>query len=165
MKSSRTRLLYFLTLALLVSWVASACQMNISRSGQGVLAVETSISQEALQSAIDAAIADPLVKELSAALQSGYVLVSAERGRSNNPDKTDTLSFRLDLGVSNGMLTASISNAVLDGVPLDPQRINTWNENIASRLQKIGQNQSNVTLQAVRITPDGVWMTWQIVKQ
>ncbi len=158
MNIKRSLLLFVLLLAAL----ASACQRNISRSADGSLSLETSITAQALQEAISAAIADPLIKEISVSLQSGYVLVSGERQRLNDSSKTDMLSFRLDLGVSSGKLTASVSQATLDDQPLDQARIENWNATIAARLQKIGQNRANAVLQSVVITSDSVQMTWQV---
>ena len=146
----------------LLLFLTSACKANISRNNDGSLDVETSITQQELQDVISASIADPLIKELSASLQSGYVLVSGTRERLNDPGKTDTLSFRLDLGVSNGQLTTSISNAQLDGVPLDQDRVDHWNETIANRLSMVGTRNPNSTLKAVTITPDSVTMIWTV---
>ena len=153
--------------ALLIALVflISACKANISRNDDGSLNVETTISQQELQEVITASIADPLIKELTASLQSGFVLVSGTRERLNDPGKTDTLSFRLDLGVSNGQLTSSISNAQLDGVPIEQNRVDHWNETIANRLALLGQKNQNSTLESVSITPDSVTMTWTVTKQ
>ncbi len=103
----RTSILLVALLVLLIS----ACKANISRNEDGSYDVETAISQKELQSVITASIADPLVKEITVSLQSGHVLVTGVRGRLNDNSRTDTLSFRLDLGASNGQLTSSISNA------------------------------------------------------
>ena len=150
-----------LMLALLL-FLTSACKANISRNNDGSLDVETSITQQELQDVISASIADPLIKDLTASLQSGYVLVSGTRERLNDPGKTDTLSFRLDLGVSNGQLTTRISNAQLDGVPLEQDRVDHWNETIANRLSMIGTRNPNSTLKTVAITPASVTMTWTV---
>ena len=146
----------------LLLFLTSACKANISRNNDGSLDVETSITQQELQDVISASIADPLIKDLTASLQSGYVLVSGTRERLNDPGKTDTLSFRLDLGVSNGQLTTSISNAQLDGVPLEQDRVDHWNETIANRLPMIGTRNPNSTLKTVAITPASVTMTWTV---
>jgi hypothetical protein len=161
MKTNSKRIIVLLTaLALLLS----ACKANISRNADGSFDVETTVGQQELQEAITAAIADPLVREISVSLQSGYVLVSGVRERLNDPGKTDTLSFRLDLGVNNGQLTASISDAQLDGVPLEQNRVDHWNQTIANRLAILGQKNPNSTLKSVSITPDSVGMTWHVTK-
>lgn len=156
---------YSFLFVLLLAAFTGACQRNITRGEDGSLTVETSIAAQALQETIQAAIADPLIKEISVSLQSGYVLVSGQRERLNDSSKTDTLSFRLDMGVSNGQLTAVVSQAVLDGKPLNQERIDHWNETIAARLQKIGQNRANAVLQSVVIAPDGIQMTWQVSRK
>ena len=144
--------------------VLSACRANVSRNNDGSLTVETAISQQELQDAISASIADPLIKELTASLQSGYVLVNAKRQRLNDATKTDTLSFRLDLSVSNGQLNATISDALLDGKVIEKNRVDHWNETITSRLQIIGKKNPNSSLQSVNVTPESVTMTWIVSK-
>jgi hypothetical protein len=161
MKSTTKVLIVLMALLLLLS---SACKANISRNKDGSLTVETTISQQELQDAITAAIADPLVKNITVSLQTGYVTVSGERQRLNAASKADMLSFRLDLSASNGQLTSSISNAQLDGQPLEQSRVDNWNQTIANRLSKIGQKNPNSTLQSVSITSQAVTMTWNVTK-
>jgi len=161
MKSTQKTLLIFMVLGLLL---LSACRANISRNGDSSATVETTITQQELQDVISASIADPLIKNVTVSLQSGYVTVSGERQRLNDASKSDALSFRLDLSVSNGQLTSSISNAQLDGVPLEQNRVDNWNQTIANRLSKLGQKNQNSTLQSVSITPQAVTMTWNVTR-
>ena len=150
-----------ITIALLAFvFLLSACQRNVSRNSDGSFTVETSVSQQELQDVISAAIADPLIKDLTVSLQSGYVSVSGTRERLNDPSKTDTLSFRLDLGVSNGQLTSTISNALLDNVAIEQNRVDNWNQTIANRIALLGQKNPSSTLQSVVITPSAVTMNW-----
>lgn len=158
-----TRFLFFALLVFL-SVLISACRYNISAETAGNLKVETSITREELQDAINAGIADPLVKNVTVSLQSGYALVSAERQRLNDTSKSDTLSFRLDLGVSDGKLNVRISDAVLDGKPLAQNRVDNWNTTIANRLQLLSQRHKGATLQTVDISSEGVRMTWLVSK-
>lgn len=145
-------------------FLLSACKANISRNRDGSLDVETTMSQQQLQEAITAAIADPLIKEINVSLQSGYVLVSGTRTRQNDAGKTDTLTFRLDLGVSNGQPTASISNAQLDGKPIDQSRVDHWNQTLASRIALLSQKNPNSTLKSVSVSPSAVTMTWNVTR-
>ena len=149
---------------LLFVFALSACKANISRNNDGTLDVETSITQQQLQEVISSSIADPLIKELTVSLQSGYVQVSGTRERLNDASKTDTLSFRLDLGVSNGQLTSTISNAQLDGKPLEQNRVDHWNETIANRISKIASKNPNSTIKSVVITPEAVTLTLTVSK-
>lgn len=138
----------------------SACKANVSRNDDGSVTVETSVTQEQLQEVISSSIADPLIQELTVSLQNGYVSVIGVRQRLNDASKTDEMSFRLDLGVSNGELTASISNAQIDGIAIEQNRVDNWNQTIVNRISKIGGGNRNAILQSVSVTPEQVTMTW-----
>ncbi|MFN8401700.1 MAG: hypothetical protein U0X74_16935 [Anaerolineales bacterium] len=151
-------------LAIILMLTLSACKANISRNDDGSLTVETSVTQAQLQEIISSSIADPLIKSLTVTLQQGYVSVTGERERLNDASKTDTMSFRMDLGVSNGELTASISDAQIDGVSIEQARVDHWNQTIANRIANIGSRNENAKLQSVSITPEEVLMTWNVVR-
>ena len=146
---------------ILAALALSACQANISRNSDGSLRVETSMTESALQSEISAAIADPLIQSITVDLQNGYIQVSGVRKRLNS-NQTDEMSFRLDLGVSDGHLTAAISNALIDNVPVDQARVDLWNTRIATRLTNAGQRNAKSSLQSVSLTPDEVTLTWRV---
>jgi hypothetical protein len=154
----------FLSLILpvtLLGVLVSSCAANITRNEDGSLTVETSMPAESLQTEILAAIADPLIEELTVQLQSGYINVSGTLKRLNS-DRTDTLSFRLDLGIGDGNLTASISNALIDGQPVDADRVAQWNQRIANRLEHFGQRRENSSLQSVTVTSEAIEMVWRV---
>ncbi|HNF95020.1 MAG TPA: hypothetical protein PLR93_10755 [Anaerolineales bacterium] len=151
-------------LAIILMLTLSACKANVSRNNDGSLSVETSVTQAQLQEIISSSIADPLIKSLTVTLQQGYVSVIGERERLNDASKTDSMSFRLDLGVSNGELTASISDAQIDGVSIEQNRVDHWNQTIANRIANIGSRNENAQLQSVSITPEQVLMTWTVVR-
>ena len=151
-----------LTLMVAATLIVGACKADFSRNDDGSLTMETAVTQEQIQETISSAIADPLIQDLTASLQNGYVSVSGTRQRLNDPGKTDTMSLRLDLGVSNGQLTASISDAQIDGVDIEQNRVDNWNQTIANRLSNFGGRSENATLQSVAITPEQVTMTWLV---
>lgn len=151
-------------LAIILMLTLSACKANISRNDDGSLTVETSVTQAQLQEIISSSIADPLIKSLTVTLQQGYVSVVGERERLNDASKIDTISFRMDLGVSNSELTASISDAQIDGVAIEQARVDHWNQTIANRIANFGSRNENAKLQAVSITPEEVLMTWNVVR-
>ena len=159
---NKTRIISVVLVSLV--FLISACRANISRNSDGSLSVQTTISQQELQEAINASIADPLVKELNVSLQQGYILVTGQRQRLNDASKTDTLNFRLDLGVSNGQLTATVSNATLDGKPVEQNRVDHWNQTIASRIVILGKKRPNTSLKSVNVTPESVAMDWTVSK-
>lgn len=140
----------------------SACNANIQRNDDGSFTVETTIGQVELQELISSSIADPLIQDITVSMQNGYILVSGTRQRLNNSNETDTLSFRLDLGVNNGELTASVSNAQIDGTPIEEARVSNWNQTIANRLSNFGGRSENAELQLVNVTTNAVTMIWNV---
>ena len=158
----KTKTLSILLIALV--FLISGCRANISRNSDGSLSVETTVSQQELQEAINASIADPLIKELNVSLQQGYILVTGQRQRLNDATKMDRLNFRLDLGVSNGQLTATVSSATLDGKPIEQSRVDHWNQTIASRIVILGKKRPNASIKSVSVTPEAVTMNWSIAK-
>ena len=156
------------TLSLLLAalmFMTTACKSNISRNDDGSLTVESTITEQELQSVINEAIADPLVQDLGVSFQTGYVSVIGTRQRLNDASKTDTLSFRLDLSVSNGQLIASVSDAQIDNTALDQARVDNWNQTIANRLANIGRRSEKSTLQSVSITPELITLTSKVTRQ
>ena len=158
----KTKNLFPLLLVIILS--LSACNRNFTRNGGGSAEVETTITQQELQDTINASIADPLIQELTVSLQQGYILVSGTRERLNDSSITDTLSFRLDLGVSNGQLSSTISNAQFDGFTVEQNRLDLWNTTIANRITRLAQKSPNTTLKSVSITTSSVTMIWTVTK-
>lgn len=153
-----------ITLSVLIILFATACTRNVARNGDGSLTVTTSVTQQELQEVITSSIADSLVKNVTVSLRSGYVLVLGERQRLNDSSKADTLSFRLDLTASNGQLVASVTDAKIDDIAVEQNRVDNWNQTIANRLSNLGGKSENATLQSISITPQSVTMTWNAKK-
>ena len=126
--------------------------------------VTVEVSEAEIAKAIADGLADSELSALQVNLQDGYIDVRAEK---EHPDGsgTDSLVFRLDLGVSDGHLTATISNALLNGAPIDEEQVAVWNERIAERLERAARRRPNSTLQAVTITADELTMSWQVTVQ
>jgi hypothetical protein len=132
-----------IALAILVG-LLSAFEASIVRNEDGAYTLETTISEAEMQAAIRASLADPLIQELNVNLRSDNIMVSGSHKRLYS-DQIDTLSFRLDLGVRSGsLLTATISDALLDGIPVDVDRVALWNERIANRLSNSGGRNSSL---------------------
>jgi hypothetical protein len=157
-KTKRWMVFGWVVIALLA---LSACTIKIDRNKDGSLRAESDLPQETLQSEIELAIADPQVQELTADLHDGYISVTGIRKRVGS-DETDKLTFRLTFGVEDGHLTATISDAKLNDIPIEQDRVQKWNERIAEGLEKGAKNRPNSTLQEVKVTEDAVTMVWRI---
>jgi hypothetical protein len=155
--------LSFSALSILVclAFVLSACGMQLDRNPDGSIRLETNMTEQSLQSEIANAIADPLITNFSIDLREGYVSVSADRKRIDS-DVIDTMTFRLDLGESDGHLTAVISDVQLDGFPIDEARVAVWNQTIATRLERAGKRNANSSLEEVLISGEAITMIWRI---
>ncbi len=152
-------LLLFVFLSL--SLALTACDVKIDRNEDGSLSIKSHMTEEALQTQIDLAIVDPLIKDFSVEFQNGYTMVSAVRKRAVS-DVTDDMSFRLDLGVQDGHLTAEISAAEINDFPFDPKIVAAWNEGLAAKLEKDAKRNPDSSLQQVLVDFDGITMVWRI---
>jgi N-acetylglutamate synthase/N-acetylornithine aminotransferase len=153
------KILWFLGVLLLV--VLTGCSVDIDRNPDGSLRLETSMTEQAIQTEIKLALADPRISNLSVDLENGYIQVNGEYKRQNGSG-TDALSFRISLGVSDGRLTAAISNAKLNAIPIEEERVSLWNERLAEGFSKAGQKNENSTLQDVTISGEAVTMVWRV---
>jgi len=159
----RAKQLILMLVLLVVGGLAlGACSVNVRGNLDESLTVESQTTEAELQQWIDEAIADPLMRAFTVDMRDGHIYVSAERERYGG-GQTDTLAFRLDLGVGDGHLTAAISDAQLNGQPVEEGRVALWNERIANRLERGGRRYPNSTLQSVAVGGDVVTMVWDVV--
>ena len=153
----------FLLIALM--FLLGACKANISRNADGSLDVETTLSQQELQDAITASIADPLVKDVTVSLQSGYVLVSGSRQRLNDPSKTDSLQLppgpgreqRSTHGFGLERPTGWKAHRTEPRRQLEPDHRQSHRHHWAKN--------PNSTLKSVSITPSAVTMIWTVTRR
>ena len=138
-------------LVIVLVLAVSACTATV-----GVEVTEAEIAQAILDG-----LADSEMDKLEVDLQEGYILVRAEK---EHPDGSgaDNLSFRLDLGVSDGQLTASISEAQYNGEPIEEEKVALWNERIAERLERAARRRPNSELQSVTVDGEKIAMTWRV---
>ena len=139
----------------------SACTIGVDRNPDGSLRLEVDLPEATIQDEIEAGLSDPLIQDLQADLRDGYIVVTADRKRVLS-DQVDQMSFRLDLGAQNGQLTAAISQAEINGEPVDPAFVSVWNERLAIRLEKAGRRNPDATLQSVTISGDALTFVWRI---
>lgn len=153
------RIILLISLALVV--VLTACSLDIVRNSDGSLSVASEMTEDALQKEINAAILDPLIQEFNVDIQSGYAAIRAERKRLKS-DATDTLTFNLALNAADGQLVAEISDARLNGLPLDPERVELWNQRIAARIERSSRRNPNSTLEKVALSNDILRLEWLV---
>lgn len=155
---------FLLGIVLLLFVVGIGCALSMDRNGDGALNLSVNLTEETIQEQVSAALSGTEFKDIAVDLQDGYILVTGTRERDGS-SLTDALALRLDLDVSDGHLTAAISQATVDGIPLPDTLVSDWNARLAERLSLAGQSNPNSTLQAVTVTADKVTLTWRIEGQ
>lgn len=138
----------------LVMGLLSACSIDVERNADGSLNVVSAMTEESVQSELQAALSDAL-QDLTVDLRNGYLTVTGER-------EDNTVSFRLDLGVADGNLTATISDVQINGRDGRDEVVERWNESIANRLERVASRRANSTLTGVAITENDVTFTWRV---
>jgi hypothetical protein len=141
--------------------IVSACSINIDRNPDGSLRVEVNLPESTIQEEIEAALNDPLINEFTVDLHQGYITTAAERRRVFG-DELDMLTFRLDLGITEGHLTATISEAKVNDQPVDDAVVAVWNERIANKLENAGKRNPDASLQSVSIDETALHFLWRV---
>ena len=154
----------YLIVLVLLTFVVSACGLNIEKNADGSYRMELRLDEETVQTRIEQSIRDPLIKDFYVELHNGYAKVSGTR-ENIKTSKLDNMRFRLDLGAANGHMTAVISDVVINDFPLHPDWLQTWNENIARNLEFSGQKNPNNRLITVTVTDEDVLLVWRIEPQ
>jgi hypothetical protein len=144
----------WLVCLVLVIGLLSACSMNVERNADGSLNVASVMTEESVQAELQAALSDSM-QDLTVDLHNGYLTATGER-------EQNTVSFRLDLGVADGGLTATISDLQINGRDGRDEVIERWNESIANRLERVASRRANSTLTGVSITENDVTFTWRV---
>lgn len=159
MNSRKTYLM--LLLLVMGALLVSACTINVDRNPDGSLRVEVNLPEATIQDEITAALNDPLIEDVQVDLHEGFISVVAERRRVM-VDEVDEITFRLDLGVAQGHLTATISGAKVNDQPVDEAVVAVWNERIANKLENAGKRNPDATLQTVRIDESALTLLWRV---
>lgn len=156
-----TRRIVLLVMALFTTLSMAACTWTIERNEDGSWSVTGTITQAEVQDIIDDSLADPLISNLRTDFHPGYIDVTADRV---NPDsgQVEPMSFRVTMFVVNDHLGVSVSDVVLAGQPINPTLVDTWNQRMATRLERAGQRNPNSKLLSVSITEDDLTMSWHV---
>jgi hypothetical protein len=159
MNVKKTYLMMFLIVVGAV--LVSACTINVDRNPDGSLRVEVNLPEATIQEEIAAALNDPLIEKVQVDLHEGFISVVAERRRAI-VDEVDMLSFRLDLGIAQGHLTATISETMVNSQPVDDAVVAVWNERIANKLENAGKRNPDASLQSVSIDEAALTFLWRV---
>lgn len=143
----------------LVLLTISCSMFNIDRGEDGSLRVETNLTMDLIQSALGLATDLSQVVNLQLEPRDGYIYAHADSFQMEGISGTN-VSFHLELGVSNGVLTAKVTNVEANGFVIDSSLFEPYNQMIADRLAQVTEMTDRATLETVSVTPDGVKMVW-----
>ena len=144
------------------SLVVTACQLDVERNDDGSLQIEAVIAEDDIAKEIALGIAeDPDAESVTVDLEDGYALIEAV-GKNGFGNRTETVSFRLDLFVVDGHLGAEVSDAVWNGIDIPEEMVELWNEELAAELEAGAKEDPDSTLVAVEITEDQVRFEFRV---
>ncbi len=144
------------------SLVVTACQIDVERNADGSLQIEAIIAEDDLAKEIALGIAeDPDAESVTVDLKDGYALIEAV-GKNDFGNRTETVSFRLELFVVDDHLGAEVSDAVWNGIDIPEEIVELWNEELAAELEAGAKEDPDSTLAAVEITEDQVRFEFRV---
>ncbi|MEJ2758266.1 MAG: hypothetical protein P8046_07265 [Anaerolineales bacterium] len=144
---------------ILVLLTISCSFLNVNRGDDGSLRVETNLTMDLIQSALGLATDLEQVVNLRLEPRDGYIYAQADSFQMEGISGTN-VSFHLELGASNGVLTAKITNVEANGIVIDSSLFEPYNQMIAERLGQVTEMTDRASLETVSVTPDGVKMVW-----
>jgi hypothetical protein len=145
----------------IVGLLISACTIQVDRNPDGSLSLAVEVPESTIQEEIAAALNDPLIQSLEVDLHQGYFSVQADRKRAIGGEM-DVLTFRVTLGENDGHLSAVVSEAKLNGEPINDEIVAVWNVRIANNLEQAGKRRPDCTLQSVSVTEDSLSLLWRV---
>lgn len=149
-----------LILTIVLAAVLISCSfLNFNRGDDGKLRVETTISLDLVKSALETAANFEQIVGLQLEPRDGYIYVHADTVQIQGVTGTD-VSFNLELGVSNGLLTAQIKDLQVNNNSFDTSQFDQFNQMIADNLSQFSEMTDRATLESVAVTTDGIKMVW-----
>ena len=144
---------------LLVLLTISCSFLNVDRGDDGSLRVETTISMDLVKAALEQAAQFEQLVNLQMEPRDGYVYVHADTVQIQGITGQD-VSFHLELGHSNGTLTAKITNVQMNNNTIDSSMFEPYNQLIADQLNQVSEMTDRATLESASVTTDGIKMVW-----
>ncbi|MBN2045423.1 MAG: hypothetical protein JW757_10420 [Anaerolineales bacterium] len=129
--------------------------INFNPLGDGSLKVETSLSLDLIQTALETAGNFDQVVGLTLEPRNGYIYVHADQVEIQGVTGND-VSYHLELSSSQGDLIAKITNVQSGNNALDSSHFESYNEQIAEILTDENGLEDLTNFESVSITPDGV---------
>jgi hypothetical protein len=144
-----------LALAALTLAILACSNFNFGSLSDGNLRVETNLSLDLIQTALESASGFDQAVGLTLEPRDGYIYVQADELEVEGVTGTD-VSYHLELSSSNGDLVAEITNVQSSNNALDSSHFESFNEQIAQMLTDENGLEDITNFESVSITPEGV---------
>lgn len=149
-----------IVLTIVLAMVMISCSfLNFERGEDGNLRVETTISLDLVQTALETAANFEQVVGLQLEPRDGYIYVHADTVQVQGVTGKD-VSFHLVLGVENGILTAQVTDLQVNDNVFDTSQFDEYNQMIADSLSQFSEMTDRATLESVSVTTEGIKMVW-----
>lgn len=146
-----------LLIALIFTLVGCNRSLDIQPNGDGTATVTVGLNESEINTVITTALnnaENPLLRDPNVDLQVGQIVVSGEHDRQNGSGRVSG-SFTLQVSVTNGVIQAQITNVDVEGWDASDERIQEFNDRIASALNGLAlRNNPNATLDSITISDD-----------
>ena len=142
--------------------VLGACSIDVSRNADGSLQIETVLTEESLANELAKGIDDPNVISMDVDMKSGYALVEMEAKSEWGENRTDQVSFKVEMFVVDGHLGVDVTEAVWNDIPIPQELTDLWNEELAKQLEEDAKEDPDSTLVAVEITENDLRMEFRV---
>ena len=161
-RTARRRMWIGTVMGLLVALLLlSACSIEVRRNPDGTLTASTTMTEESVQSEVQAALSRFALQNVQVDFQNGGIDVIAERPRVQL-GVHDAIAFRIELGVYDGALTATVTDLEINGMLARNEAGEEWNQRIAERLQRAGGRRPNSQLTQVTVSDDAVTLVYEV---
>ncbi|MGD2026387.1 MAG: hypothetical protein PVI99_01110 [Anaerolineales bacterium] len=144
-----------LVLVVLALAILACSNFNFDRLGDGNLRVETNLSLDLIQTALETTANFDQVVGLTLEPRNGYIYVHADVIEVQGVTGND-VSFHLELSSSEGDLIARITNVQAGNNAFDSNQFENYNEQIAEILTDQNGLEDITNFETVSVTPDGV---------
>lgn len=146
---------FLMVLVVLTLAILACSNFNFDRLSDGNLRVETNLSLDLIQTALETAANFDQVVGLTLEPRNGYIYVHADVLEVQGITGND-VSFHLELSSSDGDLIAKIANLQAGNNAFDGSQFEKYNDQIAEILADQNGVEDITNFESVSVTPAGV---------
>jgi hypothetical protein len=149
----------FILLLLVFSMLLVGCRRakvkDVERNPSGGVDITAELSESDVNAAIQEALAsqvNPLLRDPEVDLQNGMMIINGEHDRRDGTGRVSG-SLTVTLTVQDGALLAQVTSADIEGLELNDERIQAFNERLAEGLtRRANREDRQITMLSINIS-------------